>query len=58
MCKLDVVAQMSSVAVGVRRDVAGRHAPCATEALGQSLEEKCVLSGGNKKYLLCGVGWL
>ena len=37
-------------------DVAERHAPFATEALGQMLEEKCVLSGGSKKYLLCGVG--
>jgi hypothetical protein len=58
MCRLKVVFQMTSMTVDEQRDVAERHAQFATDALGQMLEEKCLLSGGNKKYLLCGVGWL
>jgi hypothetical protein len=56
--KLDVVSQMTLMAVDVRRDVAGRHTQFATDALGQMLKEKCLLSDGNQKYMLCGVGWL
>jgi len=49
---------MTLMAVDVRRDVAGRHTQFATDALGQMLKEKCLLSDGNQKYMLCGVGWL